>query len=133
MVVLKEELRKKELERHAKAQDKRRVYITELTKLSKIFEDVEEPKRQLVEGLIQDAAFLMAENSELKEMISDSGMIRVHPQHPEMQKPVEAARQYLKNVNSYSVVIKTLNGVLQKNIVEADDEFDEFMQEMKGE
>jgi len=111
---------------------KTEVYKKELAKLSEVFKDVEEPKRQLVEGLIQDAAFLMAENSVLKELLGETGMIKVHPQHKDLQKPTEAARQYLKNVNSYSVVIKTLNGILQKNTVEADDEFDEFMNEMRN-
>lgn len=93
---------------------------------------MEEPKKKLVEGLIQDAAFLKAENMELKNILEKTGMIKVHPQHPEMQKTTEAAKQYLKNINSYSVVIKTLNGVLMKNTVEADDAFDDFMSEMRG-
>lgn len=59
-------------------------------------------------------------------------MIIFHEQNKSRQKPVEAAKQYLKNVNSYSVVIKTLNGILQKNILEEDDEFDNFMQEFSG-
>jgi hypothetical protein len=53
-------------------------------------------------------------------------MVKVHPSHPEIQKPIEAARQYLKNVNSYAVVIKTLNGVLNRNMIEEEDELGEF-------
>ena len=68
--------------------------------------DIEEPKRQLVEGLIQDAAFLFAENHVLKEAISQTGMIKVHPQHPDIQKPIETAKQYLRNINSYAVIVK---------------------------
>lgn len=102
------------------------VYEKELAKLTEIFKDVEEPKRQLVEGLIQDAAFLLAENYVLKQSIEKTGMIKFHPTFPELQKPVESARQYLKNINSYAVVIKTLNGVLSKNIIEPDDGLDEF-------
>lgn len=107
---------------------KTEVYQRELTKLTEIFKDVGEPKRQLVEGLIQDAAFLLAENYLLKESIVQTGMVKFHPQHPEIQKPIEVARQYLKNVNSYCSVIKTLNSVLSKHVLEAADEFDEFMQ-----
>ena len=101
-------------------------YRKELEKLTKVFADVEESKRQLVEGLVEDAAFLKSENHELKRLLKETGMIIIHPQQKQLQKPVEAARQYLKNVNSYSVIIKTLNGVLNKNILEDDDELSDF-------
>ena len=113
--------------------EKSHVYKKELEKLAEIFKDVEPSKAQLVEGLIEDAAFLKTENFILRQVIAETGMVKFHPQHPEIQKPTEAAKQYLKNVNSYAVVIKTLNGILQKNTIEADDEFDEFMKEMRGE
>jgi regulator of replication initiation timing len=102
------------------------VYEKEFKKLTEIFADVEETKRKLVEGLIEDAAFLKSENYVLKQSISDTGMVKIHPEHPEMQKPIETAKQYLKNINSYAVVIKTLNGVLNKNIIEDEDELSEF-------
>lgn len=101
-------------------------YKKELAKLTEIFKDVEDSRRKLVEGLIEDAAFLKAENYVLKQQITITGMIKIHPQHPELQKPIETAKQYLKNINSYAVVIKTLNGVLMKNIIEEDDGLDEF-------
>jgi regulator of replication initiation timing len=101
-------------------------YEQELAKLTEIFQDVDVSKRKLVEGLIEDAAFLKSENAVLKEVLSKTGMVKIHPEHPDLQKPIEAARQYLKNVNAYSVVIKTLNGVLNKNMIEEEDELEEF-------
>jgi hypothetical protein len=95
-------------------------------KLREIFADVEPSKAKLVQGLIEDAAFLLAENYELKKSITATGMVKIHPQHPEIQKPIEAAKQYLKNINSYAVIIKTLNGVLNKSAIEEDDELEEF-------
>ncbi len=77
------------------------VYQKELMKLQGIFKDVEPAKAQLVEGLIEDAAFLMAENHELRLIIGTTGMVKIHPHHPDIQKSTEAAKQYLKNVNSY--------------------------------
>ena len=106
--------------------DKQNVYDKELKKLNNIFANVEEDKRKLVEGLIEDAAFLKAENYDLKNILKDTGMVKVHPNYPDMQKPIEAAKQYLKNINSYSVVIKALNAVLSKNMIEDDDELEEF-------
>lgn len=101
--------------------EKQKVYDQELKKLREIFKDVDESKRKLVEGLIEDAAFLKAENTFLRETMKTTGMVKVHPERPGVHKTVEAAKQYLKNVNSYSTVIKTLNGVLSKNIPEDDD------------
>lgn len=106
--------------------NKQQVYKHELEKLNAIFQDVEPSKAKLVQGLIEDAAFLLAENYKLRQVISDIGMIKVHPKHRDIQKSTEAAKQYLKNVNSYAVVIKTLNGVLNKGIIEDPDELSEF-------
>lgn len=109
---------------------KSEVRSQERSKLLDVFAEVEPGKAKLVEGLIDDAAFLYAETAELRQIIEATGMVRVHPDHPELQKPTEAAKQYLKNVNSYSVVIKTLNGILQKNAIEPDDPFDDFLKKM---
>jgi regulator of replication initiation timing len=111
---------------------KTEVYQQELSKLTEIFAEVEESKRKLVEGLIEDAAFLKAENYILKQNIEKTGMVKIHPDHPDLQKPIETAKQYLKNINSYAVVIKTLNGVLMKNTIEGEDGFDKFIQGMRG-
>jgi hypothetical protein len=106
---------------------KRQIYQQELAKLNEIFADVDISKRKLVEGLIEDAAFLKAENWVLKEEIAKTGMVKIHPVHPDMQKPIETGKQYLKNINSYSVVIRTLNGVLNKNILEDEEELSDYV------
>ncbi|MBX4149518.1 hypothetical protein [Paenibacillus lautus] len=104
----------------------------EEAKLREIFSKVDPEKAELVDGLIQDAAFLKAENSELRSRMAETGMVEFHPTNPRLQRPVEAAKQYLKNVNSYSVIVKTLNGVLMKDVIEDDDEFDKFLRERQG-
>ncbi len=105
---------------------KQSVYQAEFDKLTDVFSEVEESKRRLVEGLIEDAAFLYAENWELRRLIGQTGTVRVHPERPELQKPVPAATQYLKNTNSYAVIIKALGSVLNKNIIVEDDDMGEF-------
>ena len=106
---------------------KAEVQERELAKLREIFEAVEPNKARLVEGLIEDAAFLKSENQALRELIGQTGFIRVHPDHPTLQRVVPATSQYLKNISCYAVVIKTLNSILQKNVVEQDDELDDFL------
>jgi hypothetical protein len=106
--------------------DKQTAYKSEYDKLVAVFNDVEESKRKLVDGLIKEAAFLYSENYVLREMLKVTGMVKCHPQYPEMQKTIPAAAQYLKNLNSYSVVIKTLNGVLTKGIIDPGEDMSEF-------
>lgn len=104
----------------------------EREKLAELFKDVDPAKAKLAEGLIEEAAFLRIQNQALRAAIVETGMVKIHPVHKDIQKPVETARQYLKNVNSYSVIVKTLNGILQKDALEEEDEFDTFLKERDG-
>ncbi|GKX29021.1 hypothetical protein SH1V18_15010 [Vallitalea longa] len=111
---------------------KSQVYKEEYEKLSNIFQNVEEDKKQLAEGLIKDAAFLFAENTALVEIMEQTGMVRVHPENPTRQKTTEVSKQYLKNVNTYSTVIKTLNSILSHNAIEEEDAFETWMKEKQA-
>lgn len=99
---------------------------TELEKLQDIFKVVEPAKQKLVEKLLQEAAFLADQNDVLRGIINKTGMIKVHPVNPELQKQTESAKQYLKNLTAYAIVIKTLNSVLTKYAVDDEDEYDAF-------
>lgn len=102
--------------------EKSDVYKAEIEKLTEIFSNVDESKRKLVEGLIEDAAFLKSENWELKNLLKETGMIKVHPSIKSQQKQVFGAKQYLQNVSMYSTVIRTLNIILSKDLIEEDDD-----------
>jgi len=101
--------------------------MTELEKLQEIFQKVDPDKQRLVEKLLHDAAFLSEQNEDLRKMIEVTGMVKFHPTNPNLQKPTEAAKQYLRNLQTYSVVIKTLNQVFSKNSIEEQDDFEQFM------
>lgn len=106
--------------------NKKEAYTKELNKLNEIFSDVEESDKKLVEGLIQDAAFLYAENYELKQILEKTGMIKINPDNLSQQKPLPIAKEYRQNLNSYSIVIKSLSSVLQKKIDDEDDDMDDY-------
>ena len=99
----------------------------ELEKLKSIFGKVDPNKQKLVEKLIQEAAFLSEQNDYFRALIAQKGMILIHPNNPNLQKPTEASKQYLKNLQAYSVVIKTLSQVLTKSTIEDEDEFENFL------
>lgn len=105
---------------------KNEIFQKEKEKLEKLFEGVDETKKQLIQGLIEDAAFLYAENQKIKEVLAEVDMVRVHPENWNLQKAVPAAAQYLKNVNSYANVIKTLNSIFGKTIISDDDDLEDY-------
>lgn len=102
------------------------IYNKELNKLNEIFSDVDESNKKLVEGLIEDAAFLYSENYGLKQVLKKTGILKIHPNNPELQKQLPAAKEFRQNLNNYAVVIKTLGSVLQKKIENDDEDMDEF-------
>ena len=105
----------------------------EFEKLKSIFEKVDANKQKLVEKLIQEAAFLSDQNDRLRTLLQETGMIKIHPINPTLQKPTEASKQYLKNLQAYSVVIKTLSQVLTKSTIEDEDEFENFLHDEEDE
>ena len=107
--------------------------MTELEKLQVIFQKVDPDKQKLVEKLLCDAAFLSEQNDELRKMIEVTGMVKFHPTNPNLQKPTEAAKQYLRNIQTYSVVIKTLNMIFSKNSIEEEDDFEQFLNQSHDE
>ncbi|MCX7570401.1 hypothetical protein OS242_10545 [Tumebacillus sp. DT12] len=108
------------------------LYQQEHAKLTGIFTGVDTGKAKLVEGLIEDAAFMYAEMSHLREIIKTTGSVQINPMDPTRQKTPEVSKQYLKLLNSYAVVIKTLNGILNKNMNEGEDEFDEWVKQQRN-
>ena len=103
----------------------------ERERLAELFDEVDPKKRELIQGLLDDAAFLAIENTKLKATMVETGMVKIHPVYHEIQKPVEAARQYRQNVNTYAVIIKTLNGVISKDAGGEDDVFEKWIKEKR--
>jgi regulator of replication initiation timing len=103
---------------------------TEIERLRSLFSSVDETKTQLVDNLIEQAAFMKVELGVLQEQIRKYGAIQVS--NKGAQRQTEAAKYYTKLVNSYGTVIKTLNSILGKSVQEGDDAFDEFLKRASG-
>jgi hypothetical protein len=100
----------------------------EYKRLRSLFSSVDETKTELVDNLIQQAAFMKVELGILQNQIKKHGAVQVSSKGA--QRQTEAAKYYTKLVNSYGTVIKTLNSIMGKNIVDEDDEFDKFIGRM---
>lgn len=97
----------------------------EYDRLKTLFISVEQSKSELVDNLINQAAFMKVELDKLQEQIRKHGAIQISIKG--MQRQTEAAKYYTKLVNSYGTVIKTLNTILGTQVDDGDDAFDEFL------
>lgn len=102
----------------------------EYERLKVLFASVEPSKSELVDNLINEAAFMKVQLTNLQLQIRKYGAIQIS--NKGAQRQTEAAKYYTKLVNSYGTVIKTLNSILAKNVIDDDDEFDLFMEKLNS-
>ncbi len=97
----------------------------EYTRLKKLFTNVDDSKRELVDELLRKASFLKVELDNLEKLIISHGSIEKSSKGNVRQSVYY--RTYLSSLNVYQGIIKTLNSIMGKNIIDDDDEFDEFL------
>ena len=102
----------------------------EYERLKQLFSNVDETKAELVDQLLNEAAFMKVQLTNLQLQIRKYGAIQIS--NKGAQRQTEAAKYYTKLVNSYGTVIKTLNSILAKNVTDDDDEFDLFMEKLNS-
>jgi pimeloyl-CoA synthetase len=100
----------------------------EYERLKMLFVSVEQSKSELVDNLINEAAFMKVQLESLQNQIRKYGAVQISKKGA--QRQTEAAKYYTKLVNAYGTVIKTLNTIMGKNIIDEDDEFDKFIGRM---
>lgn len=100
----------------------------EFEKLQEIFEKCDEPIKNVINGLLQETAFLAIELQTMREVLENTGMIKIHPTDFTRQKALPIANEYRRTLNIYSLNIKVLASVL-KNVDGAED--DAFLNWMK--
>ena len=79
-------------------------------KLKKIFEGVDEGKREVIAPLLDDVIFIEERLAELRKL----PMIRVHPKNPARQEVTPAGKQYKEYMQSYLNAIKVLQTTLYR-------------------
>lgn len=101
----------------------------EYERLRSLFSSVDPTKAELVDNLLNEAAFMRVQLENLQNQIKKYGAIQISAKGT--QRQTEAAKYYTKLVNSYGNVIKTLNTIMGKNMIDDNDEFDEFMKRLE--
>ncbi len=101
----------------------------EYERLRSLFSSVDPTKAELVDNLLNEAAFMRVQLDNLQLQIRKYGAVQISSKGT--QRQTEAAKYYTKLVNSYGNVIKTLNTIMGKNMIDDNDEFDEFMKRLE--
>ena len=101
----------------------------EYERLRSLFSSVDPTKAELVDNLLNEAAFMRVQLENLQLQIRKYGAVQISSKGT--QRQTEAAKYYTKLVNSYGNVIKTLNTIMGKNMIDDNDEFDEFMKRLE--
>ena len=101
----------------------------EYERLHALFKDVDETKTKLIDELLHKAAFLKVQLDELQEDVIRNGAVEYSSKGNSRQTP--CYKTFLASLGVYQTVIKTLNSIIGKNAIDEDDEFDEFMKQVK--
>lgn len=92
--------------------------------LKEIFKSIESNTLKLIDGLLEETAFLKVELEEMRNIMSETGMLKVHPTDKSKQKSMPVANEYRRTMNIYSLNIKVLATILNKLGDCEDDAFD---------
>jgi hypothetical protein len=116
--------RKKEL-------TKDEVVKKEIRRLKRIYKDLDDDKKKVCEGLIEEAAFMRATLADLRATIDREGAIDEMPQGEySILREHPAAKLYNTMIQRYSAITKQLSSLLPEAVVkEPDDGFDSFAAE----
>ena len=76
--------------------------------LLKIFNEIDEAKRELIKPLLNDVIYLEDQLEKLRALPK----IRIHPKNPERQEVTPAGKLYKEYMQSYLNAIKTLQTLL---------------------
>ena len=99
----------------------------EYERIKALFDGVDEKQLALVDGALWEAARLRVELNRLNEIVQETGLVKVHPDNPGMQKELPVSRLIVKARANYLNYIAKLSAILGKNAGgDDDDDMKEF-------
>ncbi len=109
--------------------EKEKAIKKEINRLSKILVDVDENRKSVMQGLIEESAFMRVTLKQLKEEIDEKGPIDEMPQGDyTILREHPALKSYNTMIQRYNSVVKEVINLLPKaDIKSLDDEFDIFL------
>jgi len=98
----------------------------EYERIKALFAGCDEKQIDLLDGAIWEASRLRVELDRLNEIVTKTGLIKVHPTNPDMQKELPVSRMIVKVRANYLNYIAKLSNILGRNVDEEDNDLDEF-------
>lgn len=98
----------------------------EYERIKALFEGSDEGMLQLLDGSFMEAARLKIELNQLQEIVRKTGLIKIKPDNPTMQKELPVSRMLPKVRANYTNIIFKLASILGKNVTEEDLGMDEY-------
>lgn len=114
-----------------KKKEKKNLKKEKLEVLKKIFENVKESKKVLVNGLIEQACFMYVQLTELNEIIEKNGVIEDFKQgKQQFTREQPAVKTYNAMIKNYNIIINQLIELLPPGDpkIQIDDDFEKFKQ-----
>lgn len=120
---------KKKTPKKPKISEKERLVSNEISRLTRLFKDIDKNKRLTAKGLIEEASYMKITLIELKEEIDKSGPIDEMPQGDySILREHPALKAYNTMVQRYTNIIDKLTNLHPKEEVkEVDDGFINFV------
>lgn len=89
---------------------------TERKRLNTLFKNIDKRKKNVVQGLVERAAFMRVSLSDLEDDINENGFIEMFSQGSQdpYQRKRPAADQYNTMITAYAKVVKQLSDLLPK-------------------
>ncbi len=98
----------------------------EYARIKALFAGVDENQLQMVDGAIWEAARLRVELDGLHNVVKKTGLIKMHPDNPTMQKELPVSRMIVKARANYLNYIAKLSAVLGRSVDDDDDELGDY-------
>lgn len=98
----------------------------EYERIKKLFDGSDEKQLQLIDGAIRECARLRVELDDLHKIIKESGLIKVNPSNPSMQKELPVSKMIVKVRANYLNYIAKLSNMLGINIEDDDDDLENY-------
>ncbi|MFR2529339.1 MAG: zinc-binding protein [Clostridium paraputrificum] len=98
----------------------------EYERIKALFDGADESQLNLIDGAIWEAARIRVELNTLHEIVKESGLIKVHPQNPALQKELPVSKLIVKARANYLNYISKLSNLLGKNIDDEDDDLSDY-------
>lgn len=98
----------------------------EYERIKALFEGADENKLQLVDGAILECARIKVELDDLHEIIKESGLMKVNPSNPSLQKELPVSKMIVKIRANYLSYISKLSQELGATLSDDDYDLDEY-------